>query len=39
MNRSVTLSKTQLAEIELESAFAAARRYAKKSRAERTWRA
>ena len=39
MDRSVTLTKTQLAEIELESAFAAAKRYAKKSRADSTWRA
>lgn len=39
MDRSVTLSKTQLAEIELENAFAAAKRYAKKSRADSTWRA
>jgi site-specific recombinase XerD len=39
MDRSVTPSKTQLAEIELENAFAAARRYAKKSRADSTWRA
>lgn len=39
MDRSVTRSKTQLAQVELESAFAAARRYAKKSRADSTWRA
>jgi site-specific recombinase XerD len=39
MDRSVTPSKTQLAQIELENAFAAARRYAKKSRADSTWRA
>lgn len=39
MDRSVTPSKTQLAEIELENAFAAAKRYAKKSRADSTWRA
>lgn len=39
MDRSVTLSKTQLAEVELENAFAAAKRYAKKSRADSTWRA
>tara|TARA_R110002096_G_scaffold126113_1_gene272652 strand:- start:32 stop:175 length:144 start_codon:yes stop_codon:yes gene_type:complete len=39
MDRSVTLSKTQLAEIELENAFAAAKRYAKRSRADSTWRA
>jgi site-specific recombinase XerD len=39
MDRSVTPSKTQLAQIELENAFAAAKRYAKKSRADSTWRA
>jgi site-specific recombinase XerD len=39
MDGSVTLSNTQLAEVELENAFAAAKRYAKKSRADSTWRA
>ena len=39
MECSVTVSKTQLAEIALENAFAAAKRYAKKSRADSTWRA
>lgn len=39
MDRSVTLSKTQLAQVELQNAFSAAKRYAKKSRADSTWRA
>lgn len=39
MDRSVTVSGKQLAIIELDRAFAAARRYARKSRAKSTWRA
>ena len=39
MDRSVTASGKQLAKIELDRAFAAARRYARKSRAKSTWRA
>ena len=35
----LTISGNQLAKIELEQAFAAARQYARKSRAKRTWRA
>ena len=39
MDRSVTASGKQLAKIELDRAFAAARRYARKSRAKNIWRA
>ena len=39
MNRPVTVSTKQLASIKLNSAFAAARQYALKSRAKSTWRA
>ncbi len=39
MDRSVIVSGKQLANIELDRAFAAARRYARKSRAKSTWRA
>ena len=39
MNRSVTVSGKQLAKIELDRAFAAARQYARMSRAKSTWRA
>ena len=39
MNRSVKLSGKQLASIEIDRAFAAARQYARKSRAKSTWRA
>lgn len=39
MNRSVTVSSKQLAKIELAQAFAAARQYARMSRAKSTWRA
>jgi len=39
MDSSVTLSRSALAQFELDSAFAAAKRYAKKSRADSTWRA
>ena len=38
MNRSVRVSGKQLAKNELDRAFAAARRYARKSRAKSTWR-
>lgn len=39
MNRSVRVSSKQLARNEFDRAFAAARRYARKSRAKSTWRA
>jgi len=39
MDRSVTIPGTALAEIERERAFSEARRYAKKSRSDSTWRA
>jgi len=39
VNGFVTVSGKQLAKIELDRAFAAARRYARKSRAKSTWRA
>ena len=39
MDRSVAVSKSSLAQIELDSAFAAAKRYARKKRADSTWRA
>ena len=39
MSRNVTVPGNQLAKIELERAFDAARRYAQKSRAKSTWRA
>ena len=39
MNRSVTGPRKQLASIELDTAFAAARQYARMSRAKSTWRA
>ena len=39
MNRNVTVSGNQLAKIELDRAFSAARQYARKSRANSTWRA
>ena len=39
VDRCVTASGKQLAKIELDRAFAAARRYARKSRAKSTWRA
>ena len=39
MDHSVTVSGKALAKIELERAFTEARRYAKKSRSDRTWRA
>ncbi|MFB3083182.1 MAG: site-specific integrase [Gammaproteobacteria bacterium] len=37
MNLSVTVSGKQLANVELDRAFAAARRYARQSRAKSTW--
>lgn len=39
MNHSVTLAGKQLASIEIDRAFAAARKYARMSRAKSTWRA
>ena len=39
MDRSVTVSGKQLSKNELQRAFAAARRYARKGRAKSTWRA
>ena len=39
MDRSVTASRSQLTQIELDEAFAAAKHYAQKARADSTWRA
>ena len=39
VNRSATVPSKQLASIELDRAFAAARRYSRQSRAQSTWRA